>query len=44
LAETTVKTEMGEEKLWMIRIDLNNPLPSMSMLSAMAKSKRDQQP
>jgi hypothetical protein len=42
LAETTVSTELGEEKVWMVRIDLSNPLPSMSMMTAMLKSKRKQ--
>lgn len=45
LAETTVVTEAGEEKVWMIRVDLDNPLPSMSMMKAMAKNKqRPKQP
>jgi hypothetical protein len=39
MAESSVKTEEGEEKVWMIRIDLANPLPSMSMLAAMGKRK-----
>lgn len=40
LAETTVETEKGMEKVWMIRIDLDNPFPSMSMMKAMAKNKQ----
>ena len=42
VAEAEVKSEAGDSKVWMIRIDLHNPLPNMSMLTAMSKRKSKQ--
>lgn len=39
VGEAMIETETGKEKLWMIKINLLNPFPSLSMLKAMAQSK-----
>ena len=39
-AECLAETEMGNEKLWMIRIDLTKPFPSYSMLKSFSGQKK----
>ena len=39
LAESSIETDLGVEKVWMIRIDLSRPLLPLSMITAMAKDK-----
>ncbi len=43
LGEVTVDKETNE-KLWMIRIDLANPLPNHTMLTAMTQKKPKERP